>query len=164
MNRRNFLLAVPLLAVMARISQAAERADLVVVEKGARRLLLLREGRTLRSYSIALGFDPAGHKMREGDGRTPEGLYEIDFHVLESDFHRALKISYPNAWDRRRAEMAGENPGGGIMIHGLPDGKTAAEVEHGLTDWTNGCIAVIDREIEELMALVPVGTPVVIRK
>lgn len=165
MIRRTFvsmLLAMPW--VLGASAAAAGSVDLVVVEKRQRTLRLLRGGRTVRTYRIALGFNPEGHKSREGDGQTPEGFYRIDGFVAESAFHRALQISYPNAWDRRRAMEAGYNPGGQIMIHGLPNGVSAQEVGHGSEDWTNGCIAVTNREIRELVALVPVGTPILIRK
>ena len=124
----------------------------------------MRGGRTIRTFRVSLGFDPVGHKQREGDGRTPEGLYVIDDFREDSGFHRALQISYPSAWDRRRAEESGEDPGGQVMIHGLPGGRTEVDVEHGTVDWTNGCIAVTNREMDEVVRLVPVGTPVLIRR
>ncbi len=165
MIRRTFLLALTVLPLAAgRAASAAATVDLVVVDKQHRSLRLLRRGRTVRTYRIALGFNPEGHKSREGDGHTPEGLYRIDRLLTDSAFHRALRISYPNAWDRRRAAGAGHSPGGRIMIHGLPNGRSARDVGHGQEDWTNGCIAVTNREIRELVALVPVGTPILIRK
>ena len=165
MIRRTFLctlLAAP--GVVGAAAAAAGSVNLVVVDKRRRSLRLMRGGQTVRTYQIALGFNPEGHKSREGDGQTPEGFYRIDGYVAESAFHRALQISYPNAWDRRRASESGYDPGGQIMIHGLPNGVSANEVGHGQEDWTNGCIAVTNREIRELVALVPVGTPILIRK
>ena len=165
MIRRTFLctlLAAP--GVVGAAAAAAGSVDLVVVDKHRRSLRLMRGGQTVRTYRIALGFNPEGHKSREGDGQTPEGFYRIDGYVAESAFHRALHISYPNAWDRRRASESGYDPGGQIMIHGLPNGVSANEVGHGQEDWTNGCIAVTNHEIRELVALVPVGTPILIRK
>ncbi len=143
---------------------AAKSIDLVVVEKGQRKLSLVSDGQTVRTYRVALGFDPLGSKMREGDGQTPEGLYSIDQLIFESAFHHALRISYPNAWDRRRAADAGYVAGGNIMIHGLPNGSVAEDVGHGTVDWTNGCIAVTNEEIRELVRLIPIGTPILIRK
>jgi murein L,D-transpeptidase YafK len=134
------------------------RADRLVVKKAERRLYLMREDQTLRSYDIALGFQPIGHKTREGDGRTPEGRYLIDRRNDRSRFHKALHISYPSTGDRWRAERRGEPPGGMILIHGQPNGKNrSTPIED---DWTLGCIAVSNREIEEIWSLTVDGTPI----
>jgi len=117
----------------------------------------------LKEYRVALGFSPVGPKQHEGDGRTPEGNYKIDFHKSDSAFHRALHISYPDAVDTARAAEAGVAPGGDIMIHGLPNGFSAAGLTHRLHDWTAGCIAVTDSEIDEIWASVSDGTPIEIR-
>jgi murein L,D-transpeptidase YafK len=119
-------------------------------------MLLLRGNVVLRSYRIALGREPVGHKQSEGDGRTPEGQYLIDRRNPKSKYHLALHISYPNADDVARAQAAGVEPGGDIMIHGLKDG------EHREGDWTQGCIAVANEDMEEIWGLVPEGTPIVI--
>lgn len=121
-----------------RVVTTPTTADKVLVEKSARRLTLFSSGRKLKEYRIALGFAPAGPKQREGDGRTPEGNYKIDFHKSDSAFHRALHISYPDAADARRAAEAGVAPGGDIMIHGLPNGLSALGPAHRLRDWTAG--------------------------
>ena len=138
-------------------------ADRVLVEKGARTLTLYRADRPLKTYSVALGPNAIGHKEQEGDGRTPEGQYLIDFHKRDSSFHRALHVSYPNAADRRSARRRGVSPGGDIMIHGLPNGMGSLGASHRLRDWTNGCIAVTNEEIEEIWAAVPDGTKIEIR-
>ncbi len=138
-------------------------ATRVVVEKGARRLTLLKNARTLKTYRVALGSDPVGRKQQEGDGRTPEGSYVIDAHKPDSAFHQALHISYPNAADRASAASRGVSPGGAIMIHGLPNGMAWLGSLHTLTDWTQGCIAVTNDEIEELWRAVPDGTPIEIK-
>jgi murein L,D-transpeptidase YafK len=138
-------------------------ADKILVEKSARRLTLFSSGRKLREYRVALGFSPVGPKQREGDGRTPEGNYKIDFHKFDSVFHRALHISYPDTADAGRAAEAGVAPGGDIMIHGLPNGLSASGPAHRLRDWTAGCIAVTDSEIDEIWASVADGTPIEIR-
>lgn len=130
------------------------RADQIVVYKARREMLLLLGQSVLRVYRIALGREPVGHKEREGDGRTPEGLYTIDWRNPKSRYYLSLRISYPNAADRARAADLGVEPGGDIMIHGLKDGQ----IREG--DWTQGCIAVTDKEMEEIWGLVPEGIPI----
>ena len=132
----------------------------MVVNKSRRELLLLSGGNVLRSYRISLGFDPVGHKVKDGDGRTPEGRYAIDRRNPRSAYHLSLRISYPNEADRLRAGELGVDPGGDIMIHGLPNGVDAAERGHPERDWTRGCIAVSDAEMEEIWSLVADGTAV----
>jgi murein L,D-transpeptidase YafK len=139
------------------------QADRVVIEKASRKLTIYRAGELLKSYDIALGRDPAGDKQFEGDGRTPEGLYAIDFRKKDSSFHLSLHISYPSPADRKAAAAMGKLPGGDIMIHGLRNGLGFLGPAHRLFDWTEGCIAVTDAEIEELWRAVPDGTPVEIR-
>jgi len=128
------------------------KADRVVVHKGHRELLLLRGEAVLRSYRVAIGREPVGHKIQEGDLRTPEGDYVIDRRNPKSAFHLSLHISYPSAADRERAAALGVDPGCDIMIHG---GKERSHV-----DGTRGCIAVSDAEIEEIWRLVDDGTPI----
>ena len=138
-------------------------ADRVVIEKAARTLALYHRGRLVKTYRVALGSNAKGRKEREGDGRTPEGTYVIDFRKRDSAFHRALHISYPNDEDRQRARRLGVSPGGAIMIHGLPNGRGAIGKAHLLRDWTQGCIAVTNEEIEEIWRAVPNGTRVDIK-
>jgi murein L,D-transpeptidase YafK len=135
-------------------------ADSILVEKGAHRLTLFREGLPVVSYRVALGKNPSGHKERAGDFRTPEGLYHIDARNPNSRFHLGLHVSYPNAQDVARARATGVPTGGDIMIHGLPNGQGQVGAAHRQYDWTNGCVAVTDEEIEEIWSSVPVGTPV----
>ncbi len=135
----------------------------MLVEKAARRLTLWFAGYPVRSYRVALGRDPIGDKRHVGDGRTPEGVYTIDGRNGGSEFHRALHVSYPNAADVRNAREAGTDPGGEIMIHGLPDDAEWVGGEHTRFDWTEGCIAVTNEEIDELWELVADGTPIEIR-
>ena len=139
---------------------AEEQADLVEVFKAERRMELKRQGRVLKAYRVSLGFAPRHHKEREGDGRTPEGLYAIDRRNPRSSFHLSLHVSYPDADDRARAAARGEDPGGDIFIHGLPNGWRKLRTPHGRRDWTAGCIAVTDAEIREVWARVPDGAPV----
>ncbi len=138
-------------------------ADRIVIEKKARRLQLLAKGEVLKTYKIALGGNPIGPKEREGDKKTPEGTYIIDSHNKRSRYHRSLHISYPNEKDRKRAEELGVSPGGDIMIHGIKKGFSWVGDAHTEVDWTQGCIAVTDEEIEEIARLTPNGTIVEIR-
>jgi murein L,D-transpeptidase YafK len=133
------------------------------VLKGARRLLLLRSDRVLREYEVALGRNPSGPKHNHGDGRTPEGRYLLDWRIDDSKFHRAIHISYPNERDLEFAHRAGLDVGGGVMIHGLPTSADWVGGLHSDYDWTNGCIAVSDDEMDEIWELVDDGTPIEIR-
>jgi murein L,D-transpeptidase YafK len=135
-------------------------ADKVLVEKAARKLTLIQNGNPVRTYRIALGKNPEGPKVQEGDGRTPEGLYVIDWRNPRSAFHLSLHISYPNAADRTQAQALGVQPGGDIMIHGVKDELSPLGSAHRPSDWTEGCIAVTNDEIEEIWNLVPDGTVV----
>jgi murein L,D-transpeptidase YafK len=134
--------------------------DAVRIEKSARRLVLLRDSRAVKTYRVALGRAPSGAKEREGDLKTPEGRYVIDFHKWDSGYHRALHVSYPNADDRARAQREDLDPGGDIMIHGLRNGLGWIGRLHRGVDWTRGCIAVTNPEIEEIYGAVQDGTPV----
>lgn len=138
------------------------RVDLLVVQKSERRMLLYSDGAVVRSYAIALGHDPLGPKRRQGDHRTPEGWYLIDEHNPNSAFHRSLHVSYPSARDAARARAAGYSAGGDVMIHGTRNGLGWLGRLHRAADWTDGCIAVTDSEMDELYALVPDGTPIYI--
>jgi len=139
------------------------KADRILVFKAERRLELLRDGRVLRSYPIALGRHPHGPKRREGDGRTPEGIYRIDGRSRQSPYHRMLHISYPNAEDRARARAAEVPTGGAIVLHGMPNRYGPHDPSRFFADWTDGCIAVGNIAIEEIWAAVDDGTPIEIR-
>lgn len=141
----------------------SERADRIVVLKAERRLVLLRGNSFPAIFPIALGPRPVGPKFRRGDGRTPEGLYSVDRINSHSRYHRALHISYPNAEDIQRARAAGASPGGDIEIHGMPNGYGNFDPVAFFRDWTDGCIAVGNRAIEEICASASIGTPVEIR-
>ncbi|MDB4918015.1 MAG: ErfK/YbiS/YcfS/YnhG family protein [Gemmatimonadetes bacterium] len=138
-------------------------ADSIVVEKKAHVLTLFRDGKPMRSYLVALGGRPLGDKLSAGDKRTPEGVFYIDARQPNSRYHLALHISYPDAAHRARSIAAGVQPGGDIMIHGLPNGLGAAGATHRVNDWTNGCVALTDEEIEQIWSAVPIGTPVEIK-
>lgn len=137
--------------------------DRVVVEKFARQLSVFRNGQRLKTYRVALGANPVGPKQQEGDMKTPEGLYTIDYRNPKSDFHLALHVSYPSPEDVTRATARGVSAGCDIMIHGLPNGQGWIGDLHRQKDWTAGCIALTDSEIEELWRIVPDGTPIEIR-
>lgn len=139
------------------------QADRIVIEKSNHRLTLYAGERPLRSYVVALGAGGLAPKRRQGDRRTPEGNYRIDWRNPNSAFHLALHVSYPSAADAVAARKHGEKPGGDIMIHGLPNGMGAVGALHRRLDWTAGCIAVTDDEIEEIWRTVPDGTLVEIR-
>ena len=130
--------------------------DRIVVKKSERRLYLMRGDEPFRTYRVALGYSPTGHKRRQGDGKTPEGVYLIDGRNARSNYRKALSISYPNTSDRLHAMRDGRNPGGLIMIHGQPNRKD----EHKTGDWTFGCIAVSNMAIDEIWALTSDGTPI----
>lgn len=136
------------------------KADKIVVIKSKRIMMLLREGEILKAYRIALGKEPVGHKMNEGDMRTPEGIYRVDSRNSDSRFHRSLHISYPSQSDILNAQKLGLSPGGDIMIHGLPDRLKNIGELHRFSDWTEGCIAVTNTEIEEIWQMVPDGIPI----
>jgi murein L,D-transpeptidase YafK len=140
-----------------------EKAERVLVVKSERRLYLLSGGEVLRSYRVALGREPKGTKIYQGDGRTPEGLYRITAFNADSRFYRSIRVSYPNAQDVERARALGETAGGDIMIHGLAPERRQYGAEHWQFNWTNGCIAVTDQEIDEIWQRVEVGTPIEIR-
>jgi murein L,D-transpeptidase YafK len=139
------------------------RADRILVEKAARRLTLFDGLTPLKQYAIALGRSPVGPKQREGDGRTPEGTYFIDRRKSNSAFHRALHVSYPSVADTTKAAGVGFSPGGDIMIHGLRNGLGWLGAIHRSADWTAGCIAVTNAQIEEIWQAVPNGVPIEIR-
>ena len=135
-----------------------ELTDKVLIEKEARRLTLLSKGEVIKTYKIALGGNPVGPKERQGDHKTPEGTYTIDARNGNSGFHLSLHISYPNEQDKKRAQELGVSPGGDIMIHGIKNGYSEVGASHAGVDWTEGCIAVTNQEMEEIYRFVPIGT------
>lgn len=144
-------------------TSSEQTADRIVIVKSTHTMTLMRNGHILRVYKVALGRGSTGPKERQGDHKTPEGQYVIDRKNARSRFHLALHVSYPNADDMQRARKDGADPGGLIEIHGLPNQFAwLGSLQHEV-DWTDGCIAVNDREIEEVWRLVPVGTPVEIK-
>lgn len=138
------------------------QVDLVKVDKSKRRMYLIENEQVIREYRIALGKHPKGHKQKEGDKKTPEGLYTLDFIVPHSQFYKAFHISYPNQQDRTNARKSGVSPGGGISIHGLMNGDKRDPRFVQSFDWTKGCIAISNQNMDELLSLVKVGTPILI--
>lgn len=142
---------------------SSQRATRIVIDKSWRMMMLESKGQILRVYTIGLGDDPIGHKEQRGDSRTPEGTYRIDFKHPTSKFHLSMRISYPNDKDRARARKMRVHPGSDIMIHGTPNGVEWWRTTLMERDWTDGCVAVTNREIEEIWSMVQVGTRVDIR-
>lgn len=147
----------------ARAADGLVAADRVVVIKSERQLMLMRGERVLHSFPIALGPSPVGHKLRLGDGRTPEGRYVLDGFNPDSDYYRSIHISYPNGVDRLRAARRRDEPGGNIMIHGLPAGSEWIGDFQGRSDWTNGCIGVTNEAMDVIWSSVETGAPIDIR-
>ena len=158
--------AVILLAMMVAVSGCASKfrsydgpeVTQIYVMKAERRMYLMHDTKVLRSFDVDLGFAPEGDKQIEGDGKTPEGVYEIDRRNPQSEYHLSLGISYPNENDVAEAKALGESPGGDIFIHGQPNKKRAKG-----QDWTAGCIAVKNKEIEQIWAMVRTGTTISLR-
>ena len=155
------LAALYLRPAPAPVAPLTGQIERIVVEKAARRMVLIQNGTVVREYRIALGFTPDGSKERQGDGRTPEGVFRIDRRNDRSAYHLSLGLDYPRPQDRARAAAGGYDPGGDIMIHGQPNALPDAAVLKG--DWTAGCIAVSNAEMREIWAATPTGTEVEIR-
>lgn len=155
--------ALGLLVGTVRISADGKAVDRVVVDKSERRLSLMSGRHVVARYRIALGANPVGHKRKEGDERTPEGVYRLDWRNAGSGFFRSIHVSYPNQADIADAMRRKEDSGGLIMIHGQPNhfGWLAPLFQH--FDWTNGCIAVTNTEMQEIWNLVPNNAPIDIR-
>ncbi len=143
---------------------AGTTGDSIVVFKEQHRMVVYYRSKELKSYSISLGKNPVGQKQMEGDKKTPEGLYKISGRNPNSKFHLSLRISYPDKKDIENAKLNGYEPGGDIMIHGLPNNMSLLEDYYLNTDWTDGCIAVANEEIEELWNVIPDNTPIFINK
>ena len=163
MNRRSTLLLLSALPFAAACTPAWQRpyrgpqVTRILVMKDARKMYLMSGDKALKAYDIDLGFTPAGHKEFEGDGKTPEGVYLINRRNEKSEFHLSLGVSYPNDQDRAHAKAQGKSPGGDIFVHGGPRSYSRKG-----RDWTAGCIAVTDKEIEEIWRMVRTGTEIVI--
>jgi len=144
-------------------AQSATKVDRIVVEKSKRTLTLIDGGKTVKTYKVALGGQPVGAKDRQGDHKTPEGIYSVDAKNQNSQFYKALRLSYPNPADRANARKLGVSTGGDVEIHGLGSKWGWLGAKHRLTDWTDGCVALTNEEIDEIYPLINVGTTVEIR-
>jgi murein L,D-transpeptidase YafK len=152
-----------LLIGMLAAEDSATKVDQVLVVKSHRTLSLISQGKVLRTYKVALGGSPQGAKEQQGDHKTPEGHYILDHRNAKSRFYKSIHVSYPNEQDKQRASQRGVAAGGDIMIHGLPNGFGWFGATHRALDWTDGCVAVTDAEMDEIWELVPDGTPIEIR-
>jgi murein L,D-transpeptidase YafK len=155
--------ALIVVALSGFADDSAPRVDRVIVLKQERTLQLISGGKVLKTYKVALGGNPIGSKVQQGDHRTPEGIYVLDHRNVHSQYYKSIHISYPNAADRANAAKLHVAPGGDIFLHGLPNGYGWVGSEHRLKDWTDGCVAVTDKEIDEIWKLVADGTPIEIR-
>jgi len=160
MIKRTVLLII-LLPCLA-VAMDLHKADCVLVKKHEKRLYLMKNEKPFRIYRVAFGPNSKGPKIKEGDKRTPEGKYTLDYKNFDSDFYKSIHISYPNDQDIKRAEEMGTAPGGDIMIHGQKNGVKNFESIHRYVDWTDGCIAVTNAEMDEIWMSVDVGTPIII--
>ena len=160
------MLAVAVFSVLMTaqsVPQTGLRADHVVVLKKERTLQLFSQGKLIKTYKVALGGEPVGPKTRQGDHRTPEGSYILDSRNPHSKFYKSIHISYPSSHDRALARQNGFSPGGDVYVHGLPNGYGAFGAAHRLRDWTDGCIAVTNEEMDEIWKAVSNGTRIEIR-
>jgi murein L,D-transpeptidase YafK len=157
------VLLCSILVVPADCRAGLHQADKVLVLKKERKLFLMKNGEILKSFTVALGRQPVGRKFCQGDCRTPEGTYILDHRNAHSMFYRSIHISYPNGRDIADAKKKGISPGKGVMIHGLPRGFEDLGELHTERDWTKGCLAVTNVEMDEIWRLVPDGTPIEIR-
>lgn len=157
---RIILLGVMFSLGKAVFADALSLADRVLVAKAEKKLYLIKDGVRYREFPIALGPRPRGHKLEQGDERTPEGSYILDFKHSDSDFYKSIHISYPNKRDIQQAEISGVDPGGSIMIHGIPDEPAFPPALIQQFNWTDGCIAVTNREMDVIWRAVEPGTPI----
>lgn len=152
-----------ILLIQPAIAYGIEKADMVLVIKSESKLYLKKDGKILEEYHVVFGANPKGHKLQEGDERTPEGEYTLDYKKEDSAFYKAIHISYPNELDRKRAMINGVDPGGAIMIHGQKNDIGWLSLISQYFNWTDGCIAVSNSAMDEIWEAVDVGTPIEIK-
>ena len=163
-NKLNRIVTFFLLILLPVLLEAGETVDKVLVDKSEEKLFLLGGEEVLAEYTVSFGANPKGHKQKEGDERTPEGAYTLDYKKADSAFYKAIHISYPNAEDKRAADARGEDPGGAIMIHGQRNWVGWLSPITQRFNWTDGCIAVTNGEMDEIWNLVSPGIPIEIRE
>lgn len=161
--KNNLLSATILCYLVFNLNLFAEHRTFVLVEKSKKILKVIKDNQTIFEFPISLGFEPVGQKLEEGDGKTPEGIYTIDYQIAEWDYYKALHISYPNKLQIENAKLQGKNPGGGILIHGMKYYWNWFGHFHTYLNWTNGCIAVNNEEMDVLLNLVPIGSKIIIK-
>jgi murein L,D-transpeptidase YafK len=159
----SIILAALALFMLSSIAYGGQVADSVLVIKSESRLYLMREGRELASFKVAFGSKPKGHKQQQGDQRTPEGHYILDYKNPHSNYYKSIHISYPNAQDRANARKHGADPGGDIMIHGQPNGYEKLSFIVQFFNWTDGCIALSNSDMDLVWKAIIPGTPIEIR-
>ena len=159
----NIISAALAILLFSGLAYSDQTADSVLVVKSESRLYLYHEGKELTSFKVAFGSNPEGHKQQQGDERTPEGRYVLDYKNPNSKYYKSIHISYPNAQDRQNARKRGVNPGGEIMIHGQPNGYGGFSTIVQLFNWTNGCIALSNPDMDVVWDAVKPGTPIEIR-
>ncbi len=158
MKNKHLILLITFLA-----HSAIAEIDLVKVDKSERKMYLLEGDTIIKEYTVALGAKPKGHKQKEGDEKTPEGIYTLDYKKEDSSFYKAMHISYPNKQDKEDAKKRGISPGGFIMVHGQRNWLGGLSPITQIFNWTNGCIALTNSEMDEFMTLVNVGTKIHIK-
>ena len=159
----NIISAALAILLFSGLAYSDQTADSVLVVKSESRLYLFHEGKELTSFKVAFGSNPEGHKQQQGDERTPEGRYVLDYKNQNSQYYKSIHISYPNAQDRQNARKRGVNPGGDIMIHGQPNGYGGFSTIVQFFNWTNGCIALSNPDMDVVWDAVKPGTPIEIR-
>ncbi|MFP3983645.1 MAG: murein L,D-transpeptidase family protein [Desulfurivibrionaceae bacterium] len=153
-------IAITILILLMTTGFVSADVDLVKVDKSERKMYLLKGGKVIREYNVAFGANPQGHKRQQGDEKTPEGTYTLDSRKEDSSFYRAMHISYPNEIDKRNARKRGVSPGGCIMVHGQQNGLGRLTPILQEINWTDGCIALTNSEMDEFMEFVDVGTKI----
>jgi murein L,D-transpeptidase YafK len=159
-----FIALIFTVVISANCFAGNRKVDLVLVDKSEKKMYLLSEGNQFKEYHVVFGSNPKGHKLQEGDERTPEGKYVLDYKKADSSFYKSIHISYPNEEDKAKAKKIGVSPGGLIMIHGQKNGFGWLSWLTQRFNWTNGCIAITNSEMDEIWELVKVGTPIEIRQ
>lgn len=161
--KSKYIYILALLSLLPLPAMAEEKADFVLVDKSDKKLYLLNKNKVIATFPVVFGGNPIGHKQQEGDERTPEGRYTLDYKKPNSSYYKAIHISYPNAQDIAHAKKRGVSPGGFVMIHGQRNGMGWASFLSQYFNWTNGCVALSNPDMEVVWKSVAIGTPIVLR-